>query len=314
MEAKHASVMVEEVMAALSVRPDDTVVDATLGGAGHFRRLLAALGDGGTIVGIDADEEAVERARAAYAEDRRPERPVAHLVVDNFRNLARVLERTSVGPVDKALFDLGWSGYQVASSRGFSFKGVDQPLYMTYGSDATSAAEIINSASERELADLIFAYGEEQHARRIAKAIVAARAKERILTTGQLVAAIESAVPAAYAHGKIHPATKTFQALRIAANDEYGALKEGLTAALAALAPKGVIAVLTFHSGEDRIVKRLFRAAETHGDGEASDALAPSEAEIAENRRARSAKLRTFVKHAVSPVAPQPSLHDYHAA
>ena len=122
MEPRHDSVLVKEVLGALRVAPGDTVIDATLGGAGHFKELLAALGEGGIIVGIDADPAAVERAREAYARDRRPERPVAHLVNDNFRNLARILERLGVGGADAILFDLGWSGYQVAAPRSRSHR------------------------------------------------------------------------------------------------------------------------------------------------------------------------------------------------
>ena len=218
MEARHESVLLNEVLEALDVRSGDTIVDATLGGAGHFKELCSALGEGGVIIGIDADPAAVERARAAYASDRRTTRPVAHLVNDNFRNLARILERLGIGTVDKILFDLGWSGYQIAAPRGFSFQN-DEPLLMTYGEGGETAADIVNSSSEDDLADLIFTYGEERFSRPIARAIIAARGRERILTTEALVAAINAGVPAWYRERKIHPATKTFQALRIAVND-----------------------------------------------------------------------------------------------
>jgi 16S rRNA (cytosine1402-N4)-methyltransferase len=305
MEARHESVLMQEVLEALAVEPTDTVVDATLGGAGHFEKLCAALGDGGTIVGIDADPAAVERARAAYALDRRPERPVAHLVNDNFRNLSRILERLNIGQVDKILFDLGWSGYQIASPRGFSFQN-DEPLLMTYGESGETAADIVNSATESELADLIFAYGEERFARGIARAIVTARGKGRILTTDALVAAVMSGTPKGYQNRKIHPATKTFQALRIAANDEIGALREGLSAALSALAPSGRLAVISFHSIEDRIVKNTLRDAAEAGMGQLSPKkpIAPSRAEILANRRSRSAKLRVFERSALAPMQP----------
>ncbi|MBU6388496.1 16S rRNA (cytosine(1402)-N(4))-methyltransferase RsmH [Patescibacteria group bacterium] len=307
MEARHESVLLDEVLEALEVQPGDTVVDATLGGAGHFAKLLAALGEGGVLVGIDADPAAVERGRSAYANDRRPERPVAHLVNDNFRNLARILERLGIGTVDKMLFDLGWSGYQIAAPRGFSFQN-DEPLLMTYGEGGETAADIINSSSEADLADLIFAYGEERFARSIARAIVAARAKERILTTGALVAAIKAGCPRWYQQGKNHPATKTFQALRIAVNDEIGALREGLAAALSALAPGGKVAVISFHSIEDRVVKTLLRDAAETGLGTMNPKrpITPSRTEILHNRRARSAKLRVFERVAAAP-HPEPA-------
>ncbi|MDB5244497.1 MAG: Ribosomal small subunit methyltransferase [Parcubacteria group bacterium] len=295
MEARHDSVLMSEVLKALEVEPTDTVVDGTLGGAGHFSALVAQLGGDGVIVGIDADESAVKRAREAYANDRRPERPVAHLIQDNFRNLSHILERLGVGPVDAILFDLGWSGYQLASPRGFSFQK-DEPLLMTYSDGGETAAEIVNSSSESALADLIYVYGEERFARGIARAIVAARSKERILTTSALVAAINAGTPAAYQNGRIHPATKTFQALRIAVNDEIGSLKEAITAALDALSPGGRLAVITFHSIEDRVVKNMLRDAVALKRGvlNPKKPIAPSREELLKNRRARSAKLRVF--------------------
>ncbi|HUY05416.1 MAG TPA: 16S rRNA (cytosine(1402)-N(4))-methyltransferase RsmH [Candidatus Paceibacterota bacterium] len=307
MEARHDSVLMSEVLEALDIQPSDTVVDATLGGAGHFAAMLAALGEDGVIIGIDADPAAVERARAAYALDRRPHRPIAHLVNDNFRNLAHILERLGIGRADKMLYDLGWSGYQIASPRGFSFQA-DEPLLMTYGESGETAADIVNSATESELADIIFTYGEERFARGIARAIVDARGKERILTTDALVAAIKAGTPQWYHERRIHPATKTFQALRIATNDEIGSLREGLAAALAALAPSGRLAVISFHSIEDRIVKHILRDAAESGLGMLTPKkpIAPSRAEILANRRARSAKLRVFEKSAAE--APAASL------
>ena len=299
MESKHDSVLTKEVLKALAVQPSDTVVDATIGGAGHFKALLAELGEGGTIVGIDADPAAGKRGREAYAEDRRPERPKAHLVNDNFRNLTRILERLGIGQVDAILFDLGWSGYQISAPRGFSFQN-DEPLLMTYGLPAQAgdagetAADIVNSSSEEQLADIIFTYGEERFARGIARAIVAERAKKRILTTGVLVSAIEAGTPAWYHKQKTHPATKTFQALRIAVNDEIGALREGLSSALSSLASGGRLAVISFHSIEDRIVKNMLRDSANNGFGTLSPKkpIVPTRTEILANRRARSAKLR----------------------
>ncbi|MDP2665872.1 MAG: 16S rRNA (cytosine(1402)-N(4))-methyltransferase RsmH [bacterium] len=309
METLHESVLMKEVLEALDVQTSDVVVDATLGGAGHFKELCSLLGEGGVIVGIDADPAAVERGREAYGEDRRPERPVAHLVNDNFRNLTRILERLNIAPVDKILFDLGWSGYQISAPRGFSFQQ-DEPLLMTYGEGGPStglgtsetAADIVNSLSLEALADLIFTYGEEHFSRSIARAIVVARAKERILTTGQLVQAIEAGVPAWYRVRKINPATKTFQALRIAVNDELGALKEGLNAALGALSAGGRLAIISFHSIEDRMVKNILRDAAHAGLGTMiKKPIVSSRAEVLRNRRARSAKLRVFERAFVSP-------------
>lgn len=295
MEARHDSVLVKEVIEALAIAPTDTVLDATLGGAGHFKELLSRLGAEGTLIGVDADPEAVERAREAYAEDRRTDRPVAHLVNDNFRRLDPVLERLGIATIDKALFDLGWSGYQIAAPRGFSFQQ-DEPLLMTYGTGGRSAAEIVNSSSEEELADMLYAYGEERFARGIARAIVTTRGRGRILSTAELVEAVKAGTPHWYQRGKLNPATKTFQALRIAANDELDALREGLKAAMDHLSPGGRIAVISFHSIEDRIVKGLFRDAVHEGTGTLVEKkpVVPSREEILKNRRARSAKLRVF--------------------
>ena len=296
--------MPKEVRGALNVQPSNVVVDATIGGAGHFAEMRAALGEGGILIGIDADPDAVERGREVFARDRRPERPVAHIVNDNFRNLERILERLKIGHVDAVLFDLGWSGYQIASPRGFSFQN-DEPLLMTYGETGETAADIVNTYSEEDLANLIYTYGEERYARGIAKAIVAERAKGRILTTGSLVATVLAGTPRSYHTRKIHPATKTFQALRIAVNDEIGSLKEGLVAALNVLTPCGRLAVITFHSIEDRVVKNILRDASRNGLGSLTPKkpLTPTRAEILANRRARSAKLRVFERAASASVA-----------
>lgn len=300
MEARHDSVLANEVLEALEVQKSDVVVDGTIGGAGHFASFLALLGKDGVMIGIDADPAAVERGREAYALDRRADRPVGHIVNDNFRNLAHILERLGIGTIDKALFDLGWSGYQIASPRGFSFQN-DEPLLMTYSEGGETAADIVNTSSEEELADILYVYGEEHFSRGIARAIVAARAKERILTTGALVAAVKAGTPRWYQERKIHPATKTFQALRIAVNDEIGSLREGLAAAIHALAPRGRVAIISFHSIEDRVVKMMLREAVEEGLGTlvSKKPVVPTREEILANRRARSAKLRVFERNAV---------------
>ena len=286
----------KEVLDQLAVSPSDIVVDGTVGGAGHFREMLSLLGSEGMIVGIDADAEALERAREVVRADTRTDRPRVHLIEDNFRNLDRILDRLDIGTADKVLLDLGWSGFQLSGGRGFSFQ-VDEPLLMTYGSPEAgkTAADLVNSMSETELADLIYEYGEERDSRRIAKAIVEARRKERILTTAQLSDVIAKAVRS---RGKTNPATRTFQALRIAVNDEFGALKDGMRAAFERLAPGGRLAIISFHSTEDRMVKEFMRAQAAEGSGAliTKKPLAPSASELAKNRRARSAKLRVIEK------------------
>lgn len=293
MQSLHQSVLLSEALERLQVVPGDTVVDATVGGAGHFSALLGALGGAGTLVGIDADADAIVRGRAA-AEGAAP---TVHLVHDNFRNIASILDTLEIEEVSKALFDLGWSSYHLSSGRGFSFRA-DEPLLMTYGEPeaGATAADFINSRTEEELSETFFTLGEERFARHIARGIVAARSKERILTTGHLVEVIEASVPSWYRGRRIHPATKTFQALRMAVNDELGALREGLTAAIERLSDGGRVAVITFHSIEDRIVKSMLRDAAYAGKGTliTKKPIAPSDAELQENPRARSAKLRVF--------------------
>lgn len=305
-EARHDSVMLSEVLGALALKQDDTVVDATIGGAGHFAAILSALGDGGMLIGIDADPAAAERGREVYAADRRANRPVAHIVNDNFRNIAHILERLQIGRVDAILFDLGWSGYQIVAQRGFSFQS-DEPLLMTYGDDhlpqqGVTAADIVNTYSEADLADILHTYGEERFSRSIAKAIVKKRGESRIMTTNQLVSAIYEGTPSWYHKRKIHPATKTFQALRIAVNDEIGSIRQGFADAISALSAGGRLVVITFHSIEDRIVKNIFRDAvfNHYGIILPKKPLTPTRSEILQNRRARSAKLRIFIKHAPS--------------
>lgn len=291
----HESVLFAEVLEHLLVQPADTVVDGTLGGAGHFKAMLAKLSRHGTMVGIDADADAIARARQA-AEKLHAEARVV-LAHDNFRNLGKILDAAGIETLDKALFDLGWSSFHLASGRGFSFRA-NEPLLMTYGSpeNAETAADIVNSSPEETLADIFFTYGEEQFARPIARAIVRARKAAPILTTAALAEVVTEATPAWYQHRRLHPATKVFQALRIAVNDELGALREGLAAAMTRLSPGGRVAVITFHSIEDRIVKTMFRDAAHSGAGVlvTKKPILPSSHETDRNPRARSAKLRVF--------------------
>ena len=289
----HQSVLLHEVIEALAIRPNDTVVDGTIGGAGHFTEILHLLGEQGTLVGIDADSDAVQRARLAA----KNARASVETVQGNFRDLSRILHSSGIQTCDKILLDLGWSGYQLSSGKGFSF-GADEPLLMSYGAPESvmnTGADIVNTYTERELADLIYTYGEEPKARIIARAIVEARSKERIISSQALGEIIAKALSSH--RGKRHPATQAFQALRIAVNDEYGALREGITASFAHLAPSGRLAVITFHSAEDRIVKQMFRDHVAEGKGSlfSKKPIVPSYEEVRNNPRARSAKLRVFI-------------------
>ncbi|MDB5265125.1 MAG: Ribosomal small subunit methyltransferase [Parcubacteria group bacterium] len=294
MEPRHDTVLLQESVDALVIAPGDIVVDATLGGAGHFKLILSKLGAKNTLMGIDADTQAIERAQKVVTEAGSP--ADVRLVEGNFKDLGAILDAQNIKEIDKILFDLGWSGFQLALGRGFSFR-VDEPLSMTYGDPeaSTNAKDLVNHLSEESLADLIFTLGEERFARGIARSIVEAREEKEIETTFELVAAIEAGTPSWYHHRRLHPATKTFQALRIAVNDELGALREGLAVALARLAPGGRIAVISFHSIEDRIVKSTLRdAAHECGTLVTRKPIVPSSAETAQNPRARSAKLRVY--------------------
>lgn len=295
-EPRHDTVLLKEAVDVLEVQADDVVVDATLGGAGHFRALLSHLDSRGTLVGIDADADALVRAQAVADEVPVQDRPRVELVHGNFRDLGSILDGEGLTPT-KVLFDLGWSGFHLSSGRGFSFM-TDEPLHMTYGdpSEGTTAADLVNHLSESSLADLLWSLGEERFAKSIAKSIVRAREERPLETTADLVAAIGEGAPSWYQHRRIHPATKTFQALRIAVNDEFGALRDGLLAAVERLPEGGRVAVISFHSIEDRIVKTMLRDFAASGKGSlvGRKPVAPSAAELQDNPRARSAKLRTF--------------------
>jgi 16S rRNA (cytosine1402-N4)-methyltransferase len=293
----HHAVLLHEVLHWLDIQANDVILDATLGGGGHAQALVEKLGSDGTFVGVDADASAVERVR----EKLQGAKARVHLVNANFRDLAQNLREHNVPKLTKALFDLGWSGYQLTAGRGFSFLQ-DEPLIMTYAekptSDALTARVIVNTWKEESIADVLYGWGEERYSRRIARRIVEERAKKPIETSRQLADIVASAVPGAYKRGKLHPATRTFQALRIAVNDEFGALRAGLRAAWDALEEGGRIAVISFHSVEDREVKNLMREWEKEGVAQrlVKSPIVAQGDEMHANPRSRSAKLRVLEK------------------
>jgi 16S rRNA (cytosine1402-N4)-methyltransferase len=301
----HVPVLYSAVMTHLALSPGDHVIDATVGGGGHAVGLLKATAPTGRLLGLDRDPEAVFHAKERLA----PWGSRIRVVQGSFRDLAAVAREHRFPPAGGVLFDLGVSSYQLTSpARGFSFVK-DGPLDMRFDlTQSRTAADLVNRLPIEELANILYRFGEERQGRRIAQAIVAARPLE---TTRQLAEVIVKAV--GRRRGRIHPATKSFQALRIAVNDELGALEEALPQAVELMRPGGRLAVLSFHSLEDRLVKRFFR-------NQAKDCICPPDQpvctcqhepmlriitrrpvrpdvkEIAQNPRARSARLRVAEK------------------
>lgn len=272
--------MPQEVLHALEVKSGEIVVDATYGQGGHSALLKKEAKI--KLVGLDAD-------------------PASGVIVANFGDLGAVAADLGLKEINKALFDLGWNRGQLSAGRGFSFM-TDEPLDMSYGPKPRSgftAAEILNTFTEVALADIFFGYGEERYARRIARAVVERRKTQPFATTLEFVEVIKDAVPAAYRRGRLHPATRSFQALRIAVNNELGVIEQGIGAAWNLLACGGRIAVITFHSIEDRVVKRLFANLAKNKEGARliyKKPLIPRAAEIKQNPASRSAKLRAIEK------------------
>ena len=305
MRTYHVPVLATPLMELLAPQPGHTVLDATVGGGGHAALLAERIAPGGTLIGVDKDEEALAEARDRL----RPADVRVVLVHADFRTLRSVLAEAGAAPVHAALLDLGVSSHQLDTpERGFSFRA-DGPLDMRMNpAEGSPASELVQTLPEAELARILWEYGEEPAARRIARAIVERRCVRPFEATADLASVIERAV-GPRRRGDIHPATRAFQALRIAVNDELGALEEALAAMPEVLAPGGVVAVLSYHSLEDRIVKRTFlrwtgrcqcppRTPECRCGARAVAAvltrkpIVPGDEEIAANPRARSARLR----------------------
>jgi 16S rRNA (cytosine1402-N4)-methyltransferase len=315
----HIPVLTQETLRYLALKQGETVLDATLGGGGHSARIAQEIQPGGLLIGLDRDPEAHEAAAARLASFKNTLNII--LLRFPFGKLDFALEshpQTAGISLDGALFDLGVSSHQLDTERGFSFRR-DEPLDMRMDTTTgVTAAELLATASEPEIARILWEYGEERFSRRIARAIVEQRAREPLRTTGQLAALIEKAVPRAAWPREIHVATRSFQGVRIAVNDEIGQLGTGLQAAVHRLKPGGRIVVISYHSLEDRIVKQLFareagRVPSASGMSPAAlitptepvtltlltrKPVTPTPEEIAQNPRARSAKLRAAQKTA----------------
>ncbi len=309
MEFKHRSVLLEETIEGLRIRPEGTYVDGTLGGGGHSYHILEKLNDQGRLIGIDQDGAAV-----AAAGKRLEEFKNATIVRDNYCNIQRVLDELGIKKVDGILLDLGVSSFQLDTpERGFSYMS-DAPLDMRMDDrGAVTAADIVNSYSRSDLARIIKVYGEEKFADSIAKHITAAREGGPIKTTGELVEIIRASIPAKFLKTKGHPAKQTFQAIRIELNNELKVLTDTLDTMIDLLTPGGRLAVITFHSLEDRIVKNTFKNAQdpcicppnipvcacgrkSKGTIITRKPIVPSQEELDDNPRSKSSKLRIFEK------------------
>jgi 16S rRNA (cytosine1402-N4)-methyltransferase len=292
---EHLPVMASEVLSWLQPRSTGTYLDCTVGYCGHALGILEASEPNGRLVGIDRDLRAIEICGKRL--QRYGDRVV--LIHGHFMELKRLLSDRGVSHVQGALFDLGVSSPQIDDpARGFSFQA-EGPLDMRMDSSGgVTAADIVNGLDEIDLANMIYRYGEERYSRRIARALVRARSRLAFTTTRQLAAVIESAVPAHYRRGRIHCATRTFQALRIAVNNELDHLQTSLEDAATVLAPGGRLCVISFHSLEDRIVKQSFRGLSLQASGEfeilTKRPQVPTDDEIHRNPRSRSAKLRVI--------------------
>jgi len=301
MDSIHRTVLLNEAIEGLNLSGKSVVVDGTFGGGGHSLEIckrFSKLNLGVKIIAIDQDASAWQKAKDKFE----GLNCSITFVNDNFRNLDQILQKEGVQEVDGIILDLGLSSDQLENSgRGFSFMK-DEPLLMTMkanpGEEDLTASDVVNTWSEENLAKIIFGYGEEKFARRIARAIVEAREKKKIATTLELVKVISGAVPNVYRKGRLHFATRTFQGIRIAVNDELGALTAGLKNGFNVLKKEGRMSVISFHSLEDRIVKKFYKEKEKEEEAKLINkkVILASVEEIKSNGRSRSAKLRILEK------------------
>ena len=310
MKFEHTSVLLEEVLENLAIRPDGIYVDGTLGGGGHSYHILERLTDGGRLIGIDQDTDAIAAAGERLAQFGGQ----VTIVHDNYEHIAQVLDDLSIGGVDGILLDLGVSSYQLDNpERGFTYR-TDAPLDMRMDRDSQlTAKEIVNTYSAEELTRILREYGEERCASRIANNIVRRREVKPLETTGELSEIVRASIPAKMREKGGNPDKRTFQAIRIACNRELDVLRDSLDTMIDRSNPGGRLCVITFHSLEDRIVKNAFRrnekpcicppefpvcvcGRESKGRVVTRKAIAPSARELEVNRRSASAKLRVFEK------------------
>ena len=307
----HKSVLLDETIESLDIKPDGIYVDGTLGGGGHASEVCRRLGDKGRFIGIDQDADAI----AAASERLKEFGDKVTIVRSNYENVDEVLKELGISQVDVIYLDLGVSSYQLdTAERGFTYREDDAPLDMRMDQrNEMTAKDIVNTYSESELFHIIKNYGEDRFAKNIAKHIVRARQEKEIETTGELIEIIKAAIPAKVRATGGHPAKRTFQAIRIELNKELEVLEKSIDKMTDLLAPGGRLSIITFHSLEDRIVKNRFRINEnpctcppdfpvcmcgkkSKGRVVTRKPILPSEEELSENKRSKSAKLRVFEK------------------
>lgn len=310
MEFNHKSVLLEETINSLNIKPDGIYVDGTLGGAGHAAKVIERLSGNGRFIGIDQDEDALRAAKDKLS--RYNDKVRIDIVKSNYKDMINVLKSLNIEKVDGILLDIGVSSYQIDTvERGFTYKE-DGPLDMRMDkSSSFSAKNVVNEYSEMDLFRIIRDYGEDKFAKNIAKHIVQKRAEKPFETTGELIEAIKTAIPAKIRANGGHPAKKTFQAIRIEVNKELEVLENSIDEMIDALADGGRLSIITFHSLEDRIVKNKFRENEnpcicppnfpvcvcgrkSKGIVITRKPIVPSDEEIIENKRSKSSKLRVF--------------------
>lgn len=308
-EFNHVSVLLNECIENLNIKPDGIYVDGTMGGAGHSLEIVKKLSEKGMLIGIDRDEEAL-----AVAKERLKEFNNVKYVYDNHDNIDEIIKNLNIKGVDGILLDLGVSSYQIdEKTRGFTYMD-DGPLDMRMDKSQKLTAEyIVNNYKEQDLARIIFEYGEEKFSRKIARNICEYRKNKKIETTGELVKIIEKSIPGKFREKNSHPAKRTFQAIRIEVNNEIEPLYNTIKNSITALNSKGRLCVITFHSLEDRMVKKAYVDAEgkctcpkdlpycvcgnvSLGKIITKKPILPTEKEMQENSRSRSAKLRVFEK------------------
>ena len=308
MEFVHKSVLLDEVIDNLDIKPDGIYVDGTLGGAGHGKEVCKRLGENGRFIGIDQDEDAIKASTERLSQFGNR----VTIVRSNYSDMVSVLHDLGIDKVDGITLDLGVSSFQLdTADRGFSYR-MDAPLDMRMDNrQEISATTVVNEYTENELFHIIKNYGEDKFAKNIAKHIVMERAKEPILTTGRLAQIVDQSIPMKMKKQGGHPAKRTFQAIRIEVNHELDVLQQNLSDMIDLLNPGGKLCIITFHSLEDRIVKKAFREAEnpctcppdfpvcvcgkvSRGKMVPRKPILPSEDEMEENPRSKSAKLRVF--------------------